>query len=327
VYEKLLRPLLFRLDAEQAHNLGMWVLARGLIRTRLMSDPRLQVSCMGLTFPNPIGLAAGLDKNGVAASRWGSLGFGFAELGTVTPEPQPGNDKPRLFRIPSEKAIINRMGFNNEGAVAMAERLRGVQSSIPLGINLGKNKVTEAADAPSDYEKAFRVLNGRGSYFVINVSSPNTPGLRALQEKGALLDIVDAMHSVTTSRPILIKVAPDLNHAELDDVVSVVMEKNLAGLIATNTTLDRSMLRTNLDQAGGLSGAPLLQKSNDICAYVRSVLPAEKALIGVGGIFTADDVRAKLATGANLVQMYTGWVYGGPMTVPRILTEMLTQVL
>jgi len=282
---------------------------------------------MGLTFPNPIGLAAGLDKNGVAASRWGSLGFGFAELGTVTPEPQPGNDKPRLFRIPSEKAIINRMGFNNEGAVAMAERLRGVQSSIPLGINLGKNKVTEAADAPSDYEKAFRVLNGRGSYFVINVSSPNTPGLRALQEKGALLDIVDAMHSVTTSRPILIKVAPDLNHAELDDVVSVVMEKNLAGLIATNTTLDRSMLRTNLDQAGGLSGAPLLQKSNDICAYVRSVLPAEKALIGVGGIFTADDVRAKLATGANLVQMYTGWVYGGPMTVPRILTEMLTQVL
>ena len=276
---------------------------------------------MGLRFANPIGLAAGLDKNGIAALRWQGLGFGFAELGTVTPKPQPGNPQPRLFRIPAERAIINRMGFNNAGAEALAARLQGRQFGIPIGINLGKNKTSE--DAPADYRRSFELLGDHGDYFVINVSSPNTPGLRALQEKGALLEIIAAMQGVRRDKPILVKVAPDLGFPELDDVLDVVHQTGLSGIIATNTTLDRSVLRSDPQLEGGLSGAPLLAKSTAVLSYLASNKPEGCALIGVGGVFSAEDARAKLDAGADLVQVYSGWIYGGPATLPRILLGLL----
>lgn len=322
-YASLLRPLLFRLDAELAHNLALWSVARGLIRCRLVRDPRLHVSAMGLDFCNPIGLAAGLDKNAVAITRWETLGFGFAEVGTLTPLAQPGNPKPRLFRIPAERAIINRMGFNNDGIDAAAERLKHAHAAIPIGINLGANKSTPTEEAWRDYETAFAKCHELGDYFVVNVSSPNTPGLRSLQNQDDLRRILAAMKAVDASRPLLVKIAPDLEKQEVVAIVESAMDLGCAGIIATNTTVARPGACAGIDQSGGLSGAPLFEISNDTLATVASVAGGSACVIGVGGISGAKDVLTKLRMGASLVQMYTGWVYGGPTLVPQILTDLI----
>lgn len=279
---------------------------------------------MGLKFPNPLGLAAGFDKNAVAVRHWHKLGFGFVEVGTVTPVGQPGNDKPRLFRIPSEKALINRLGFNNAGAEAMRAQLRGYTShAVPLGINLGKNKLTPDEKAAEDYLKSFQILEPFGDYYVVNVSSPNTPGLRALQDRGPLNEIFAALRAVGSSKPMLVKIAPDLSDESLREVVEVAVENKLAGIIATNTTIRRDVLRTDPGQIGGLSGRPVFDLSNHALRVIAEVAPPEMTLIGVGGVFTADDVRRKQELGAKLVQMYTGWIYGGPHTCAKILLDLL----
>ncbi len=326
LYSGLLRPLAFRFDPEWVHEQAMGAIERGLISVGVPDDPRLVTTVAGIKFPNPIGLAAGFDKNAVAVNHWHRLGFGFAELGTITPRPQSGNPRPRLFRLPEDKALINRMGFNNDGAEAIAARIEASFPKIPLGVNLGKNKDTEAADAASDYAKSFERLKDLGDYFVINVSSPNTPGLRSLQEKGPLLEIVDAMRGVHATKPIFIKVAPDLELEAVDDVIEVVNARKLQGVIATNTTLDRTGLKDDPNQAGGLSGAPVRTKSNLILRHLRENCDPTTSLIGVGGIFTAADAIEKFRLGADLVQLYTGWIYGGPALIPQMLTEIVGEM-
>lgn len=323
-YQKLLRPLLFRLQPETAHNLALWAIAKGLVRARLVRDPRLQTSLWGVNFPNPLGLAAGFDKNGIALSRWAGLGFGFAEVGTVTPLGQPGNPRPRMFRLPHESGIINRLGFNNAGAVALAARFKACpKQAIPIGINLGKNKITPEVDAAADYQKAFKDLHTYGDYFVVNVSSPNTPGLRSLQSVAALREIIEAMQEVDSSRPILVKIAPDLADQDLTEIGRLASEMKLAGLIATNTTIRRDLLARDPEIVGGLSGKPLRALSTEVLAKLRADCDCGLKLIGVGGVFSADDLITKMRAGANLVQIYTGWVYGGPMLVPRLLLDLL----
>lgn len=320
MYRALLKPLLFRLDAEAAHVLGMgslalldgalWV-ARAL---RGPDDPATAVNVFGLTFPNPIGLAAGLDKNAEAVVGLFALGFGFVEVGTVTPRPQPGNDQPRLFRVPEHGALINRMGFNNHGARAMESRLAELQwRPGPIGVNLGKNKDTPNERAHEDYAFCARVLAPLADYLVVNLSSPNTPGLRALQEPEALRRILQATRvEAGAGKPVLLKIAPDLTDDAVDAAVEVAVAEGAAGIIATNTTVMRPFIHS---EAGGLSGRPLLGRSTEVLARVRGRLPA----IGVGGVFGPDDVRLKLAAGAALVQVYSGLIYEGPGLVKRLV--------
>lgn len=325
LYERVLRPVLFRMDPERAHNLGMALIVRGLVRGLVVSDPRLRVSRNGIEFPNPIGLAAGFDKNGVTTRRWAGLGFGFAEIGTVTPLAQPGNPAPRLFRFPEQLAVVNRMGFNNAGAAAMAATLRRAgKAGIPIGINLGKNKTTPDEAAHEDYAKAYRQLSEFADYVVINVSSPNTPGLRSLQSVDALKLIVEAMRAEGgTHPPMFIKLAPDLADEDLLNVRDYAVEAGLAGLIATNTTLDHSSIPNGENVVGGLSGRPLAGRSTEVVRLLRNGAPPEFTLIGVGGVFDARSMREKLDAGANLVQLYSGWVYGGPKLVGQILLDYL----
>ncbi len=322
-YDELVRPLLFALDPETVHNLGMQAIARGIVTGRRFDDRRLRLQCFGVDFANPIGLAAGFDKNAEAVDRWGDFGFGYAELGTVTRHAQPGNPKPRLFRVVEDQAIINRMGFNNDGADAVAARLERATPTIPIGVNLGKSKRTPLEDAPSDYAYSFRRLAPLASYVVVNVSSPNTPGLRTLQDKGPLTAILSGLRSMDASKPLFVKIAPDLEESALADVISVATECGLTGIIATNTTLRRDGLTHPIDQAGGLSGAPLRSRALDVLRFLRRESPASFVLIGVGGIFTAQDVRERMAAGADMVQMYSGWVYGGPECVADILAELV----
>lgn len=324
-YLTILRPLLFRLNAEAAHNLAMFAITRGIIRGRLLRDPRLRVSAMGLEFPNPLGLAAGFDKNALAVERWAGFGFGFAELGTVTSRPQPGNPKPRLFRFPEQKAVVNRMGFNNEGSEAVARRLAGTKARIPIGLNLGKSKVTPLEEAATDYALSYERLAPFADYVVVNVSSPNTPGLRALQDVERLREIVVAMRDVDLEShpPLLVKIAPDLAHEDIDAVCGWVESDGLAGIVATNTTLDKSQVPGAQGVEGGLSGAPLRDRSTQIVRRIAGQLGPDKTLIGVGGIFSGADLREKLEAGAHLAQVYTGWVYGGPMMPYQTLVEYL----
>lgn len=322
-YERLLRPLLFRLDAEVAHNLALKSIASGLIRSRLVRDARLNTSAMGLAFENPVGLAAGLDKNAVALSRWSALGFGFAEVGTVTLHAQPGNPKPRLFRLPSDEAIINRMGFNNGGARAMVERLHRRKTGIPIGVNIGKSKVTPLSEAAAEYQNLYEFVWKHADYVVVNVSSPNTPDLRGLQEKQALSEILAAIRSVQEGGRLLVKISPDLSVGALEDIVEVAWKHRITGFIATNTTTSREGLRSDPGEDGGLSGRPLKSLADKNLALLGEMLKGEMTLIGVGGVFSASDVLDKLRLGASLVQLYTGWVYGGPGTVPRILLDLL----
>jgi dihydroorotate dehydrogenase len=323
LYQTLIRPLLFAVSPEAAHNVAIrnlraasnWPAAlRQLERYKPAPKP---TTVFGLTFPNPIGLAAGFDKNGVALPAWAALGFGFVEVGTVTAKPQPGNPKPRIFRYPEQEALINRLGFNNDGADAVAARLRGLRESgrwpaIPVGINLGKSKVTPIGEAVDDYLYSFRLLVALADYVVLNVSSPNTPGLRSLQEHDALEQLLDAVRSENerARKPVLLKIAPDLSAADLEQVITTSEQNGIAGIIATNTTLDHSTIPQSRDQTGGLSGRSLREKSTEFVRAIRA--KSQLPIIASGGICDAASAREKLAAGAQLIQVYTGYVYRGP---------------
>lgn len=323
----LLRPLAFSVDPERIHEAGIKAISKGVVSGRRVSSKSLQKTCMGITFPNLLGLAAGFDKNGVCATRWKDFGFGFAELGTVTRYPQPGNQKPRLWRIPESQALINRLGFNNHGADAMAKTLEAAFRrdfpEIPIGINLGKSKVTALEDAAKDYAYSFERLKAFGDYFVVNVSSPNTPGLRSLQSRDALAPILEAIRGIDAVKPLLVKVAPELNREELEDVAAVCKEFGVNGYVATNTTLSRPGVTPPEGSAGGLSGKPLFELSTKILSELREIVGPEPTIIGVGGVFSGKDVLAKLEAGADLVQVYTGFVYRGPEFAAECLEALL----
>jgi dihydroorotate dehydrogenase len=342
---RLIRPLLFRLDAERAHNLifsGLVACESLLAHTaapRAWTHPALAQRLWDVTFPNPVGLAAGFDKDARAPHVWPLLGFGFAELGTVTAQAQPGNPIPRLFRLPADGALINRMGFNNGGAAAVARRLthllRTALPQTPLGLNIGKSRVTAFGDAAADYVDSFRTLAPFASYIVINVSSPNTPGLRDLQAQEHLAALLAALVRENAAfaaahrrspLPLLIKVAPDLTDEDLTLVVRVAQAGGAAGLVATNTTVCRDGLRAPIDEAGGLSGVPLRDRATAVIRSVRQLAGPTLPIIGVGGIFTAADAYAKIRAGASLVQLYTGMIYEGPRLARRVargLVELL----
>ena len=318
LYSDIVRPCLFQLDPEIAHHLaltGLKLTPAPLIRALFGAAVEKPVRLFGLTFPNPVGLAAGMDKNAEVLGAWEALGFGFVEAGTVTAHAQPGNDKPRCFRYPPQQALINRMGFNNPGADAVARTLASLKSSgrwprIPIGMNIGKSKVTPLEDAPSDYAASFRQLLPFGDYFVINVSSPNTPGLRQLQDRDSLAAIVRTLKAIDSSKPLLVKIAPDLSDDAVKDMASLAEAEKLDGLIATNTTLDHSSVPTAHDQTGGLSGAPLRSRSTDALRILRA--NTSLPIIASGGVMSAESAREKLDAGASLVQIYTGFIYRGP---------------
>lgn len=283
------------------------------------------VELMGLTFPNQVGLAAGFDKNAEYYKELGALGFGFVEIGTVTPKAQPGNPQPRLFRLPADGGLINRMGFNNDGLEAVVARLKNRPEGLIVGGNIGKNKVTPNEDAVSDYLKGVDALYPYVDYFTVNVSSPNTPGLRELQEKAPLTNLLkqvrDRVNELGGNRPVLLKIAPDMGEGQLDDIADIVLELKLDGVIATNTTISREGLKTaNVDAigAGGLSGAPVKAASTNVVRYLAQRAENRFVIIASGGIFTAEDAREKIAVGADLVQVYTGFIYEGPGMVKRI---------
>lgn len=333
-YERFVRPLLFLFDPETAHHLAIAMLRRSshadlALKVLKAFQPRPKPKTIfGLNFPNPVGLAAGFDKNGVALPAWEALGFGFIEIGTVTAKSQPGNPKPRIFRYPKDQALINRLGFNNDGADVVAARLRRLRESgrwprIPVGINLGKSKVTPLEEAAADYRYSFQRLHPFADYVALNVSSPNTPGLRTLQARGSLSILLQAIRdeNQAAQKPIIIKIAPDLQADELEEVIATCEENQVAGIIATNTTLDHSAIPSNQDEAGGLSGLPLREKSTALVRAItaRSTIP----VIASGGIFDAESAREKLAAGAHLLQVYTGYIYRGPSLLREIVSGLL----
>lgn len=298
--------------------------------------PSLKRTVFGITFPNPVGLAAGFDKDAKMIDPFSSLGFGSIEIGTITPLAQPGNDQPRLFRLPQDEAIINRMGFNNGGMDAAVVRLKNRKSKVIVGGNIGKNKVTPNEEAEQDYIKCFHALYNHVDYFVVNVSSPNTPGLRALQEKEPLMNLLAKLQSVNAqqvkAKPILLKIAPDLTNEQLDDIVEIVQTTKIAGVIATNTTIAREPLTTNANTvssigAGGLSGKPLLKRSTEVVRYLHTKSNGAFPIVAVGGIHSAADAIEKLKAGASLVQLYTGFIYEGPALIKRINKEIVAQGL
>jgi dihydroorotate dehydrogenase len=329
-YERFVRPLLFSLDPETAHRVTIELL-RGashfdlaLRVLRFFRPPSKPKTLFSLTFPNPIGLAAGLDKNGVALPAWAALGFGFIEIGTVTAKAQLGNPEPRIFRLPKQRALINRLGFNNDGADAIAERLHKLRESerwpgVPVGINIGKSRATPLEQAADDYLYSFRLLRDFADYITLNVSSPNTPGLRELQEPQKLAELLRAINNepVAATKPVLIKISPDLSPIELEAILSVCGENGVAGIIATNTTLDHSSVPPELDEEGGLSGTPLREKAT---ALVRDIV-AKSAIpvIASGGICDAESAGGKFQAGAQLIQLYTGLVYRGPQLLREIM--------
>ncbi|RCJ40512.1 dihydroorotate dehydrogenase (quinone) [Nostoc punctiforme NIES-2108] len=354
IYQLAIRPLLFNLaktDSEWLHQQTIrsfnwlsqtpssWANQR-LKQSLCLYDSRLEQNLFGLNFPNPVGLAAGFDKDGVAASIWSNLGFGFAELGTVTFHAQPGNPRPRLFRLPLDKAALNRMGFNNSGAAVMAARLEQgkyeLNQAIPIGINLGKSKITLLEAAAQDYLDSFRLLKDLGDYFVVNVSSPNTPGLRSLQDASMLSAILNLLQQENnTQKPIFVKIAPDLSWEAIADIISLAKTYQLAGIIATNTTISRDGLKTQVidqtgkspqEEAGGISGEPLRDRSTEVIRFIWQQTQGQMPIIGVGGIFSAEDAWEKITAGASLIQVYTGWIYEGPLMVRRILAGLLSKL-
>jgi dihydroorotate dehydrogenase len=342
---QLIKPLLFLFDPEKVHYFVTRNLKRfnrfpgGAAFSRTLwdlEDERLEKEVFGLKFKNPVGLAAGFDKNAELITEMGNLGFGFVEVGTVTPLPQPGNLKPRMFRLPADKALINRMGFNNLGMDVAAERIAAyrrnpkAQKGLVIGGNIGKNKVTDNEDAVKDYIKCFDRLFDVVDYFVVNVSSPNTPGLRALQEKEPLTKILNTLQQRNSkngiSRPILLKIAPDLTNEQLDDIVDIVKETGIAGVIATNTTIIRDGLKSEKlsVETGGLSGKPLTNRSTEVIRYLFQKSNGAFPIIGVGGIHSPEDAMEKLKAGASLIQLYTGFIYEGPGLVKRINKKILS---
>ncbi len=339
---KLLKPLLFLLKPEKAHYLTVdllkFTLAIPIIgsmfrRFYVVKDTRLKRTVFGLEFPNPVGLAAGFDKDGKSYKAMSALGFGFIEVGTVTPLPQDGNPQPRLFRLPEDKGLINRMGFNNEGVEALVSRLKkGKPKNVIIGGNIGKNKLTPNENATSDYSICFEALFPYVDYFVVNVSSPNTPNLRALQDKAPLTALLSHLqklnHQKENPKPILLKIAPDLTDSQLDDIIEIVENTKIEGVIATNTTIDRSGLKTSEATVknignGGLSGQPVRNRSTEVVKYLYEKSNQKLKIIAVGGICSAEDAIEKLNAGAVLVQVYSGLVYAGPSLIKDINKAIL----
>lgn len=333
---KIIRPLLFSVDPEKIHYFVFRVLK---LKSRLpgfnsalkflfgFEDDRLHKKLFGLTFKNPVGLAAGFDKDAKLIDELALMGFGFIEIGTLTPKPQSGNEKPRLFRLPKDQALINRMGFNNEGVIAAASRLKNRKGNILIGGNIGKNKVTPNDAAHEDYTYCFNALYEYVDYFVVNVSSPNTPGLRELQEKNPLQRLLQIVRDLSNSKPVvkpvLLKIAPDLSAGQLDDIVDILRITRMDGVIATNTTISRDGLSTRLSSLeqigqGGLSGKPLAKRSTEVIHYLRQKLGKDFPIIGVGGIMSPADALEKIQAGADLIQLYTGFIYEGPELIKRI---------
>jgi dihydroorotate dehydrogenase len=341
MYKSLIRPILFLFDPEKIHHftfsfleiVGSIPFAKKIL-TALYSidDTKLERELFGIKFKNPIGLAAGLDKDAKLIDELACLGFGFIEIGTLTPKLQTGNDKPRLFRLPEDQALINRMGFNNEGVLAAVERLKKRNSNIIVGGNIGKNKITPNDKAVDDYNYCFEALYPYVDYFVVNVSSPNTPGLRELQEKEPLknlmLHVKQLSNSKDKSKPVLLKIAPDLTQSQLDDIIEISLATKTDGVIATNTTISHEDLTTSSETIskignGGLSGKPLAKKSTDVISYLRAKLGKDYPIIGVGGIMSPEDALEKIKAGADLIQVYTGFIYEGPGFVKSICKKLM----
>ena len=328
IYDAVRRAL-FLAPPERIHTLVFSALrgataaeaTRGPLRKVLAPhDPILASTVFGARFPGPLGLAAGFDKDGLGLDAWGAMGFGYAEVGTVTARPQPGNPKPRLFRLPADRALLNRMGFNNAGAGALALRLARHRPEVPIGVNIGKSKLTPAADAAADYAASARLLGPLACYLVVNVSSPNTPGLRDLQAVESLRPILSAVLAETTT-PVLVKIAPDLSDADIDAVADLAVELGLAGIVATNTTVSRDGLRTPGAAGlgpGGVSGPPLARRATEVLRRLYARVGGRMVLIGVGGIETAEDAWGRITAGASLLQGYTGFVYGGGLWAKHI---------
>ena len=339
----LAKKFLFSLDAEEAHHFtihnlqlaGKFPPLINFFTGNKVEHPSLHRKIFGLDFPNPIGLAAGLDKNGDVIDEMGMMGFGHVEVGTITPKPQPGNDKPRLFRLVKNGALINRMGFNNVGAEVAAQKLKRRKTNIIVGANIGKNKVTSNEDAIRDYDYCFKMLFEYADYFVVNVSSPNTPGLRALQDKDSLSAILNSLQDMNNrkpkTKPILLKIAPDLTNEQIDDVLTVVSQTKIQGIVATNTTISREGLNYSTEEiqnfgAGGLSGKPLTNRSTEVVKYVNTEIENQKAeikIVGVGGIMNAQDAVEKFSAGADLIQLYSGFIYAGPQLIHDINKTLL----
>ena len=336
---RLLRFFLFMFPPEKAHYLAMDLLSIGLklpiirniLKHQYRSNTQHPVTFLGINFPNPVGLAAGFDKDARWLHSLKNLGFGFVEVGTVTPLPQDGNPKPRLFRLKKDLALINRMGFNNQGIEAMVARLKNRPEGLIVGGNIGKNKVTPNENAADDYIKCFNAIYPYVDYIAVNVSSPNTPGLRELQDKAFLGQLFNTLQDLrnkqASHKPILLKIAPDLTDEALDEIISTLKEHYIDGIIATNTTIDRSGLKTTTEElehigAGGLSGAPLKKGSSDIISKLRMEMGPEFPIIGVGGVFNRQDYLEKIQSGANLVQVYTGFIYEGPGIIKNILGRL-----
>ncbi len=337
LYEKIAKPLLFRMDPEHAHHFTIgrlrWAGKSKLLQSLIKASfdvpdiPSLQVELAGLKLKTPIGLAAGLDKDGQAVPAFSAMGFGFMEAGTVTPRPQPGNDKPRLFRLPDDEALINRMGFNNQGAEAMAAELQSVQRQIPIGINIGKNKDTPNERAVDDYIACIRMLYSYGDFFVVNISSPNTPDLRKLQHGEELKKLLAALvkemmeqnSRASENKPLFVKLAPDFTEEELEQTTAALLESGVSGIVATNTTLSRDGLKhRHAKESGGLSGKPLTALSTQTIRRIYGLTKGKVPIIGSGGIFTAQDAYDKIRAGADAVEIYTGMIYRGPGIVKDI---------
>lgn len=331
MFYPILKKTMFLLPPEKAHHLGIWgircAFSTPIVNNFLASQFRyenqaLEQKIMGLNFKNPIGLAAGFDKYCTFFPHFDSLGFGFGEIGTITPLPQAGNDKPRLFRDPQNKAVINRMGFNNGGMQCCIESMKNIKHTIPICINIGKNKVTPNENAKDDYVKLVAGLSEYASFFTVNISSPNTPGLRNLQAKDDLLKLLSPIVNENLklkNLPIALKIAPDITESEAEDIVSVVLETGISCLIATNTTIDKTNISEKFrNEQGGVSGQPVQNKSNQVLKWVAKRIEKKIPIIGVGGVFTAEDAYQKILLGANLVEVYTGWIYEGPKMISRI---------
>lgn len=349
LYRRMAKPIFFRMDPETAHHWtigGMNAIGKipgslGLLNMMygVQETPELAMDLWGIRFPHPIGLAAGLDKNGQAVRGFSSIGFGFVEVGTVTPKPQPGNELPRLFRLPQDEALINRMGFNNLGAEYLANQLANIQKlkqqRIPIAVNIGKNKLTSNEAAMNDYIACIRILYPYGDFFVVNISSPNTPDLRKLQHGAELRQLLDAVtqemdvqkEKYQRQLPILVKIAPDLSDGELEQVVETLSASRISGIIATNTTLSRDGLtHRNLQETGGMSGKPLAKRSTEVIRSIYKLTEGHMPIIGSGGVFTAEDAYEKIKAGASLVEIYTALIYRGP-GVNREITRGLSRLL
>ena len=347
LWEKLVRPAMFRLNAESAHELGMRALRSGLAAPFYANAKSLGIGPVrrfGLEFANPIGIAAGFDKNAVAVNQLASLGFGFVEIGTVTYRPQPGNPKPRMFRLPEDRALINRLGFNNEGAEAVAERLEHLKRKCIVGVNIGKNKDVPNEEATENYLASFRLMQPFADYVAINISSPNTPNLRELQKAESLDELLGQLQDAnwemsgqrgadragrSRPKPLLVKIAPDLSDGEIETAVDTCRKHVVAGIIATNTTVSRTGLRTKDIEsigAGGLSGRPVRDRSTEVISTIFKYAKGKLPIVGVGGVFSAEDAFEKIAAGASLVQAYTGFIYGGP-TFARDVNKRLAEIL